>query len=126
MYLRRVLYVFILGCLFAAVAGAQCWECEDLVDANEDPVYPGVKCDEVSVSDIGQTECQVQTNPGRCVFGGQICNWDPPPGGGHTTPPEQGCEWSSLQDEPAYQITPNGEATENWTPEIPALETSVG
>ncbi len=133
MTLQRTLWVAMLGWFLASMAAAQCWECEDKTDADGNPVYPGVECAGVSVSDAGMTECHVVTNPGRCVFEdletgqpGEPCERDPFPGNGHTSPPEQGCESSSLQNQPDYQITPNGEAADDWTPEIPALTTAVG
>lgn len=136
MILYRVLMVAIVGWFLASVATSQCWECEALRDEQGNTVYPGVECAEVSVSDEGKTECYVLVDPnlgGRCVFEniatgqpGQACSWEPPPGSGHTIPPEQGCEWSDLQSAPGHQITPNGETVIDWEPKTPVIDAAVG
>lgn len=138
----RVLFAAIIGwAVLASMASGQCWECEQSRNEAGEIVYPGVECAPVSVSDEGSTECHVLVDPvsgNRCVFKnvntgqpGQDCAWEPPPGNGHTSPPDQGCEWTSFQEksedktEP-HRMTPNGEAVEDWKSEPPVLATAVG
>lgn len=130
----RLILVATVGWFITSTATAQCWECDDISQ------YPGIQCAPVSVSDDGWTECHVVVDSvqgNHCAFenvdtgeSGLSCEWEPPPGNGHNSPPDQGCEWSNLLEpglgEPVYRVTPNGEAAEDWEPETPALDTAVG